>query len=95
MIDFNLNFSVPWMLLITLGWLALPFFGGFCIYLLPRFDRGLALGITIASVIYGLLQILSPEPFTIVLLDSFGVTLGIIYRDWETDRKSTRLNSSH
>lgn len=77
MIDFNLNFSVPWMLPVTLGWLALPFFGGFCIYLLPRFDRGLALGITIASVIYGLLQILSPEPFTIVLLDNFGVTLEI------------------
>ena len=22
-------------------------------------------------------------------------TIGLLYRDWETDRKSTRLNSSH
>ena len=27
--------------------------------------------------------------------DAMGSTLGQIYRDWETDRKSTRLNSSH
>ena len=32
----------------------------------------------------------------IVILDVLGVWTGLFsYRDWETDRKSTRLNSSH
>ena len=26
---------------------------------------------------------------------NFGITIADAYRDWETDRKSTRLNSSH
>ena len=30
-----------------------------------------------------------------LILSWFGVTLSFAYRDWETDRKSTRLNSSH
>jgi multicomponent Na+:H+ antiporter subunit D len=77
MIDLNMNFSVPWMLPVTLVWLALPFFGGFCIYLLPQFGRALALGITIAAGIYGFLQIFSTDTFTVVLLDNFGVTLGV------------------
>ena len=35
-------------------------------------------------------EILSTGSTCKVLLDN-----GVIYRDWETDRKSTRLNSSH
>ena len=27
--------------------------------------------------------------------ENYTTTLGRLYRDWETDRKSTRLNSSH
>ena len=73
----TMNLGVPWMLPLTLVWLALPFFGGFCIYLLPKFDRWLALILTIASCGYGLLQTFSTEPFTVVLLDNFGVTLGV------------------
>ena len=29
------------------------------------------------------------------LLKLLGNSIGKVYRDWETDRKSTRLNSSH
>ena len=33
--------------------------------------------------------------YKIDVLVSFGKWLVVDYRDWETDRKSTRLNSSH
>ena len=35
-------------------------------------------------------------PFTVISKEEQHIVmLGKIYRDWETDRKSTRLNSSH
>jgi multicomponent Na+:H+ antiporter subunit D len=39
---------------ITIAWLALPFFIGFVIYLLPKLDRILAIGIALISAIYAL-----------------------------------------
>ena len=60
---------------ITIAWIALPFFVGFSIYLLPKLDRYLALVVAVASVAFGLQQVLNPISETFALLDNFGVTL--------------------
>jgi len=60
---------------ITIAWIALCFFVGFSSYLLPKFDRYLALGVVLASISYGLWAIFAPAPLTLQLLDHFGVTL--------------------
>lgn len=60
---------------LTICWMALPFFLGFIIYLVPRIDRVLAMGVAIASFAYGLRLTLDQTPFTLELLGSFGVTL--------------------
>ena len=59
----------------TIIWIALPFFVGFVIYLLPKIDRYLALGVTLGSGAYALQLFLEQEPLTLQLLDNFGVTL--------------------
>ncbi len=59
----------------TITWIALPFFVGFSIYLLPKLDRYLALGVLIVSLGYGLQRTLDPSPLNLQLLDSFGVSL--------------------
>ena len=35
------------------------------------------------------------EGLVLLICDEIWVCLVLAYRDWETDRKSTRLNSSH
>ncbi|MDJ0553776.1 MAG: cation:proton antiporter [Microcoleaceae cyanobacterium MO_207.B10] len=61
---------------ITIAWMALPFFIGFVIYLLPKFSRFLALTIAIISNIFAWeVFILLPSGLNIQLLDNFGVTL--------------------
>ena len=60
---------------ITIAWIALPLFVGFSIYLLPKFDRYLALFVALASLSYGLQRLFDPIPLTLELLDNFGVTL--------------------
>lgn len=64
---------------LTIAWIALPLFVGFSIYLLPKLDRYLALGVAIASTAYGLwlfsLDAQLGQPLTLQFLDSFGVTL--------------------
>ena len=62
---------------ITILWIALPFLIGFIIYLLPRFDRFLALSVTIISFSYALKIFLDQSPLEISLLDNFGVSLMI------------------
>ena len=62
---------------ITIAWIALPFFVGFVIYLLPKFARFLALAIALVSAIYALKIFLEPSPLNLQLLDNFGVTLTI------------------
>ncbi len=62
---------------ITIAWIALPFFVGFVIYLLPKLDRFFALGIALVSAVYSLQIFLEPSPLDIQLLDNFGVTLAI------------------
>ncbi len=63
------------MTTITLASFALPLFMGFSIYLLPKFDRYLALGVTIFSSVYGFYLILTQLSLAPKLLDNFGVTL--------------------
>ncbi|MDJ0588741.1 MAG: cation:proton antiporter [Pleurocapsa sp. MO_226.B13] len=60
---------------ITIAWIALPFFIGFVIYLLPKIARWLALGMAIVSTVYALLIFIEPSPLNIQLLDNFGVSL--------------------
>lgn len=62
------------MTILTLVWIALPFFAGFISYLLPRFDRILSLGVAIVSGVYAL-GLFTQPPLTLQLLDRFGVTL--------------------
>ncbi|MDY6936863.1 MAG: cation:proton antiporter [Cyanobacteriota bacterium] len=61
----------------TITWIALPFFVGFSIYLLPKLDRYLAMVVALASIAYSIEPLLSSSSTTIELLDSFGVTLTI------------------
>jgi multicomponent Na+:H+ antiporter subunit D len=63
------------MTTITIASFALPLFMGFSIYLLPKFDRYLTLGVAIFSSAYGFYLILTKLSFAPQLLDNFGVTL--------------------
>ncbi len=65
------------MINITIAWMALPFFVGFLIYLLPKLDRILALGMALVSTAYAVFVFLGPSPLDIKLLDNFGVTLAV------------------
>lgn len=60
---------------ITIAWIAFPFFVGFSIYLLPKLDRYLALGVALVSAGYALQLFAERSPLTLQLLDHFGVTL--------------------
>ena len=62
---------------ITIAWIALTFVIGFVIYLLPKLDRFLALGIALISAGYAIQTFLSSSPLDIQLLDNFGVTLTV------------------
>jgi multicomponent Na+:H+ antiporter subunit D len=63
------------MTTITIEAIALPLFMGFSIYLLPKLDRYLALGVALVSTAYGLQILFNQPPLSLELLDSFGVTL--------------------
>ncbi|MDJ0647599.1 MAG: cation:proton antiporter [Xenococcaceae cyanobacterium MO_188.B19] len=65
------------MINITVAWMALGFFVGFVIYLLPKLDRLLSLAVAVASLAYAALVFLQPSPLEIQLLDNFGVTLTV------------------
>ncbi len=60
---------------LTILWLILPFFIGFSIYLLPRADRVLTLGVALASVGYAAVLLAQPAPLAFSWLDSFSVTV--------------------
>jgi multicomponent Na+:H+ antiporter subunit D len=62
---------------ITIVWMALPFFVGFVVYLIPKLARILALVIALLSTGYGVQIFLQPSPINLQLLDNFGVTLTI------------------
>lgn len=59
----------------TIVWVTLPFLIGFVIYLLPRFDRWLALLAVTVSAVYALQVMVQQSSTTLQLLDNFGVTL--------------------
>ncbi|MCM1982048.1 cation:proton antiporter [Lyngbya confervoides] len=65
------------MTALTIVWIALPFWVGFSIYLLPRLDRSLALGVAIASLGYGMIPLLTSTSLSLQLIDRFGVTLQV------------------
>ncbi|OKH43722.1 cation:proton antiporter [Calothrix sp. HK-06] len=60
---------------ITIGWIALPFFLGFVIYLFPKLDKFLALFGAFVSLGYGLKVFAENSPLKLQLLDHFGVIL--------------------
>lgn len=60
---------------LTLAWIALPFFVGFSIYLFPKLDRYLVLGVALVSAGYALQLFVAKSTLTLQLLDNFGVTL--------------------
>lgn len=60
---------------LTIVWIALPFFVGFVIYLIPRLNRLLALGMALFSAGYAALLLNQATPLNLQLIDSFGVTL--------------------
>jgi len=62
---------------ITIVWVALPFFLGFTIYLIPKLDRPLAFLGAVATFVYGLQLFAQKSPVTLQLMDNFGVTLMI------------------
>ena len=62
---------------ITIAWLALPFLIGFTIYLFPKLDRLLALGVGLVSAVYAGLIFWQNSPLDLQLLDNFGVSLTI------------------
>ena len=59
---------------ITIGFIFLPFFTGFIVFIIPKIDRYLAIGTALASFAYGL-YLFSQPPLKLELLDNFGVTL--------------------
>ena len=61
----------------TIAWMALPFFMGFVIYLLPKLDRFLAVGVTLLSAAYAGQIFFVGSSLNLQLLDHFGVTLTI------------------
>ena len=63
------------MTTITIAAIALPLFVGFSIYLLPKLDRYLSLGVAIISCGCGLYLLLNQLSLPLQLLDNFGVTL--------------------
>lgn len=62
---------------IVITWIALPFFVSFVIYLLPKLDKWLALGVALTSLIFAGEIFLQQSILDIQLLDNFGVSLFI------------------
>jgi multicomponent Na+:H+ antiporter subunit D len=60
---------------LTLAWIGLPFFVGFTIYLIPKFDKYLAIFGALASAAYAFQLFAMPSAVTLELLDNFSVTL--------------------
>jgi multicomponent Na+:H+ antiporter subunit D len=60
---------------VTLVWIAFPFLAGFIIYLLPRTNKLLALTTAVVSAAYAAQLFFEAQPFSLRLLDRFGVSL--------------------
>ena len=62
-------------LALLIPWIAITFFVGFVIYLLPQLSRWLALGVALVSAGCACQIFLTSSPINIQLLDNFGVNL--------------------
>ncbi|MGA9383149.1 MAG: cation:proton antiporter [Phormidium sp.] len=60
---------------LTIIWIALPFFLGFVIYLVPKLDRYLSLGVALVSAGYAAFLFAEKSPIELQLLNNFGVIL--------------------
>ncbi|MCT7954082.1 cation:proton antiporter [Laspinema palackyanum] len=60
---------------LTIAWMALPFFAGFTIFILPQLDRYLVSFTAVASAVFAVKVFLMDSPLALQLLDSAGVTL--------------------
>ena len=60
---------------VTIAWIAFPFLLGFSAYLLPKFDRFLALLVGLVSAGYAFTLFFEQAPIALQLLDNFGVIL--------------------
>jgi multicomponent Na+:H+ antiporter subunit D len=60
---------------ITIAIIALPFFLGFVIYLIPKLDKYIAMCVALASAVYALQLFVQQSPLELKLLDNFGVIL--------------------
>ena len=68
---------------ITITCIALPFFLGFVIYLIPSFARWLALAVSLVSAAYAFYVFWLNSAWEIQLLDNFGVSLVVdLYSAW-------------
>jgi len=65
------------MNIVTIVLATLPVFLGFTIYLMPKFDRYLALLGTVVSFAYALILFIQRTPLTLELVDNVGVTLSV------------------
>jgi multicomponent Na+:H+ antiporter subunit D len=61
----------------TIAWVVIPLFFGLIIYLIPKFDRYIAISVAAFSTVYALQLFFTQLPFRLTLLDNFGVSLMI------------------
>ncbi|AKG21529.1 cation:proton antiporter [Calothrix sp. 336/3] len=62
---------------LTIVWIAVPFFLGFIIFLVPKLNRHLTMWGAIASAGYAIQLFIENQPVKLNLLDNFGVTLEV------------------
>ncbi|TVP59347.1 MAG: cation:proton antiporter [Nodularia sp. (in: Bacteria)] len=65
------------MINLTIAWVLIPMFFGLIIYLIPKFDRYIAVTVAIFSTVYALQLFFTQLPFTLTLLGNFGVAIMI------------------
>lgn len=65
------------MIKITIIWVVISLFCGLVIYLIPKLDRYIALGVTLISIGYALQLFFIKLPLNLELIDNFGITLMI------------------
>ena len=63
------------MINFTIAWIAIPLFFGLIIYLMPKFDRYIAISVAAFSTVYAAQLFFTELPFRLTLLDNFGVSL--------------------
>ncbi len=65
------------MIKLTIIWVVISLFCGLVIYLIPKLDRYIALGVTLVTIGYALNLFFTQLPLNLVLIDNFGISLMI------------------